>query len=122
MRALGQDRYDLLVSVQADAARRLDANDSVAGRAVESRHGAFFAGFGADPVLDALDGDGGSERRTELRAELANLLAACRRAVARGDDATAAGFTAARLGPRVLRTETAAVAALAALQLLWGDF
>jgi 16S rRNA (uracil1498-N3)-methyltransferase len=37
-------------------------------------------------------------------------------------DVVAAGFTAARLGPRVLRTETAAVAALAALQTLWGDF
>lgn len=32
-----------------------------------------------------------------------------------------AGFTSVRLGPRVLRTETAAVAALATLQLLWGD-
>ena len=31
------------------------------------------------------------------------------------------GFVAARLGPRVLRTETAAVAAVAAAQLLWGD-
>lgn len=29
---------------------------------------------------------------------------------------------AVRLGPRVLRTETAALAALAALQTLWGDF
>jgi 16S rRNA (uracil1498-N3)-methyltransferase len=32
-----------------------------------------------------------------------------------------AGFTAIRLGPRILRTETAAVACLAALQALWGD-
>jgi 16S rRNA (uracil1498-N3)-methyltransferase len=32
------------------------------------------------------------------------------------------GFVPVRLGPRVLRTETAAVAALAALQALWGDF
>lgn len=32
-----------------------------------------------------------------------------------------AGFSPVRLGPRVLRTETAAVAALAALQALWGD-
>jgi 16S rRNA (uracil1498-N3)-methyltransferase len=32
------------------------------------------------------------------------------------------GFIPVRLGPRVLRTETAAVAALAALQALWGDF
>lgn len=32
------------------------------------------------------------------------------------------GFTAVRLGPRILRTETAALAALAALNTLWGDF
>jgi 16S rRNA (uracil1498-N3)-methyltransferase len=31
-------------------------------------------------------------------------------------------FMAARLGPRILRTETAALAALAAIQALWGDF
>lgn len=37
-------------------------------------------------------------------------------------DAERAGFLAVCLGPRVLRTETAAVAALAAMQLLWGDF
>lgn len=32
------------------------------------------------------------------------------------------GFTTVRLGPRVMRTETAPLAALAALQTLWGDF
>ena len=37
-------------------------------------------------------------------------------------DAERARFIPARLGPRVLRTETAAVAALAAMQALWGDF
>jgi 16S rRNA (uracil1498-N3)-methyltransferase len=31
------------------------------------------------------------------------------------------GFTAVSLGPRTLRTETAALAALAALQARWGD-
>lgn len=36
--------------------------------------------------------------------------------------ACARGFDTVRLGPRVLRTETAAVAVLAALQTLWGDF
>ena len=36
--------------------------------------------------------------------------------------ATAAGFTSVRLGPRILRTETAGLAALAAIQCLWGDF
>ncbi len=36
--------------------------------------------------------------------------------------ALAAGFRRVRLGPRILRTETAALAALAALQARWGDF
>ena len=31
------------------------------------------------------------------------------------------GFTRVRLGPRILRTETAALASLAAVQALWGD-
>jgi 16S rRNA (uracil1498-N3)-methyltransferase len=34
----------------------------------------------------------------------------------------AAGFVPVKLGPRVLRTETAALAALAALSALRGDF
>jgi 16S rRNA (uracil1498-N3)-methyltransferase len=36
--------------------------------------------------------------------------------------AESSGYLPLRLGPRVLRTETAAVAALAILQWLWGDF
>jgi len=36
--------------------------------------------------------------------------------------AEASGFQGVRLGPRVLRTETAPLAALAAIQALWGDF
>jgi 16S rRNA (uracil1498-N3)-methyltransferase len=35
---------------------------------------------------------------------------------------TAAGFSGLRLGPRILRTETAGLAALAALQAMHGDF
>ena len=38
------------------------------------------------------------------------------------DQAKGEGFHAARLGPRVLRTETAPVVALAVAQQLWGDF
>lgn len=38
------------------------------------------------------------------------------------DLALSAGFVAVRLGPRVLRTETAGLATLAAIQCLWGDF
>ena len=36
--------------------------------------------------------------------------------------AVATGFTGIRAGPRVLRTETAALATLAGIQTLWGDF
>jgi len=36
--------------------------------------------------------------------------------------AQSAGYLPLRLGPRVLRTETAAVAAMSVLQWLWGDF
>jgi 16S rRNA (uracil1498-N3)-methyltransferase len=36
--------------------------------------------------------------------------------------AVQAGFVGIRLGPRILRTETAGLAALAAMQSLWGDF
>ena len=38
------------------------------------------------------------------------------------DIAATIGFSALTLGPRVLRTETAPLAALAAIQSLWGDF
>ncbi|MEJ2452668.1 MAG: 16S rRNA (uracil(1498)-N(3))-methyltransferase [Candidatus Thiodiazotropha sp.] len=36
--------------------------------------------------------------------------------------AKAQGYTGIRLGPRVMRTETAPLAAIAAIQTLWGDF
>lgn len=38
------------------------------------------------------------------------------------DAAIAAGYQPVRMGPRILRTETAGPAVLAALQALWGDF
>lgn len=38
------------------------------------------------------------------------------------DHAIACGFTPVRLGTRILRTETAGLATLAAAQTLWGDF
>jgi 16S rRNA (uracil1498-N3)-methyltransferase len=38
------------------------------------------------------------------------------------EQAQRSGFHPARLGPRVLRTETAPVVALAVAQQLWGDF
>jgi 16S rRNA (uracil1498-N3)-methyltransferase len=41
---------------------------------------------------------------------------------AESESALNCGFAPIRMGARVLRTETAAVAGLAALQMLWGDF
>ncbi|MFA6920341.1 MAG: 16S rRNA (uracil(1498)-N(3))-methyltransferase [Gallionella sp.] len=41
---------------------------------------------------------------------------------AESDSAQLCGFTPIRMGARVLRTETAAVAGLSAMQTLWGDF
>ena len=41
---------------------------------------------------------------------------------AESETALLCGFTPIRLGKRVMRTETAAIAGLAALQTLWGDF
>lgn len=38
------------------------------------------------------------------------------------EQAKAAGFIPVRMGGRILRTETAAIAALSAVQMLWGDF
>lgn len=38
------------------------------------------------------------------------------------DTAKAAGFIPVKLGQRILRTETAALASLSAVQMLWGDF
>jgi len=37
------------------------------------------------------------------------------------EDAEVAGFRSASLGPRILRTETAAIAAIAVMQSAWGD-
>jgi 16S rRNA (uracil1498-N3)-methyltransferase len=52
------------------------------------------------------------------------LLIGCEGGFAPGEITAAvnAGFTGVRLGPRILRTETAGLAALTALQTLWGDF
>lgn len=43
-------------------------------------------------------------------------------AAAERELAKAAGFIPVRLGARILRTETASLAALSAVQMLWGDF
>ena len=88
VRALGGDRFDLLSSVQDYADEhlrtpgRFTGSGEAAAAAARLRHGAWFAALG--PV-----------RATEQAcADLNNLLAACRRALRRGDAATATGALA----------------------------
>lgn len=52
------------------------------------------------------------------------LLVGCEGGLTEGEIQMASntGFTAVRMGARILRTETAPLAALSAMQTLWGDF
>lgn len=69
---------------------------------------------------------GGARRLAELPRPTGDilLLVGPEGGLTRDENALAAsrGFTAVSLGPRILRTETAAVVAVAAMQTLWGDF
>jgi predicted ATPase/tetratricopeptide (TPR) repeat protein/DNA-binding winged helix-turn-helix (wHTH) protein len=93
----GGGRFDLLVSVREHAAEKGAAE----AEAAAVRHGAWFADFGTDASLLRLHRPGGSALRTRLTRDLANLIAASERAVARGDGVTAAH--AARAAWAVLR-------------------
>jgi predicted ATPase/class 3 adenylate cyclase len=103
VRRVGEGRFALLSSVQAYATEKLDSGG---GRTeAERRHGVYFARFGTEAAIDALDVRGGVARRTRLAEELGNIEAACRRAVARGeagvalDTLRAAGAVLALQGP-----------------------
>ena len=60
----------------------------------------------------------------EIAASDVCLLVGCEGGLTEGEINMASnrGFQSFRLGRRILRTETAPLAALAAMQLLWGDF
>lgn len=67
----------------------------------------------------------GSARLAELPAPTAAwLLAGPEGGLSDAEEQAAlrAGWTALKLGPRILRTETAALAAVAAMQQRWGDY
>jgi predicted ATPase/class 3 adenylate cyclase/Tfp pilus assembly protein PilF len=92
----GGSRYDfdeiyfgMYVSIHEYAVEKLRARGIAAERAVEERHGRCFAAFGADAAVEALYRRDGTRRRRALALELDNIIAACRRAVARGDSETA---------------------------------
>ena len=95
VRQVTDTRFDLLVSVQEYAAEHLRTTGRFAGSGpqalveAEIKHGEHFAGLDVRAAID----NGG--------ADLDNLVAACRRAAARGDATTAA---------RTLRNAWAALA------------
>ncbi len=91
----GSSRFGLLVAVQAFAAEQLGEDRA----ACELRHGAFFARFGHADALEVLHHHGAGARRAVLWEEQDNLVAAARRAMARGDakQAVPAALAAARV-------------------------
>jgi predicted ATPase/class 3 adenylate cyclase/Tfp pilus assembly protein PilF len=88
--------FGMYLSIHEYAAGKLLALGEAASADVERRHGAYFARFGSEEALDRLLTHGGIARRQTLARELDNLVAACRRAIARRQsDLAAASFLAA---------------------------
>jgi 16S rRNA (uracil1498-N3)-methyltransferase len=84
---------------------------------------AFLSGTAAGVQNLLLTPSGAIRLRELARAESITVLIGPEGGLS-GDEegrALSAGFTAVRMGPRVLRTETAPLAAIAALQAMWGD-
>jgi predicted ATPase len=92
-------RFGMFVSLQEYAREKLASEGAIPAdgsgidmaTATERRHGRWFARFGQDDAIDALDREGGVERRQALATELDNLTAACRRTAALGDGQAAVG-------------------------------
>ncbi|MFI4925182.1 MAG: ATP-binding protein, partial [Vicinamibacteria bacterium] len=83
VRKVDDDRFDLLVSVREYAAGQLVALGGAAAKTgAEQRHGAYYAALDERAIVDGQS------------VELDNLVAACRRAVARGDGDIAVGTLA----------------------------
>ncbi len=84
VRTVGDDRFDLLVSVQEYAAEHLRTADRFDGSgpdaqlAAEMRHGRYYAGLDDETAM------------ANRWVDLDNVIAACRRATGRGDVGTAA--------------------------------
>jgi predicted ATPase/Tfp pilus assembly protein PilF len=77
-------RFGMYVTLQEYARLKLaDAEPA------ETRHGTHYARYGGEEAIAALDRSDGPARRRRAVRELDNLIAAFRRAVARGDGAVA---------------------------------
>jgi predicted ATPase/class 3 adenylate cyclase len=75
----------MYLSVREFAAERLDAAGQSARSGAEQRHGQYYAAFGSDEALHALDCAGATGRRLVPARDMDNLIVACRRAMQRDD-------------------------------------
>jgi predicted ATPase/class 3 adenylate cyclase/uncharacterized protein HemY len=88
----GDERYfGMYLSIHDYASFRLKSSGSRTEQGAIKRHGRYFAGLGSDQALEALFRSGGVLRRRALTLAIDNLVAACRRAVARLDGEQAVG-------------------------------
>ena len=87
--ALEEPYFGMYLTIHEYAAEKLATSGADWQRAAQERHGQYFARFGSDERLPTLYRHGGGARRRALTLELDNLVAACKRAVAHGDGATA---------------------------------
>jgi predicted ATPase/DNA-binding winged helix-turn-helix (wHTH) protein len=105
------ERLSMLISVREYAWLRLHEQGERARPGPLDRHGLYFASFGGESALAALNQRGGTARRTAWLADLDNLVAACRRALQSGWASVAAGTALAvadlvrRVGPQGLALE-----------------
>ena len=83
----------------------------------------YLAGVGGGAGLLMLSPDAATPLKKVPASAAVVLLVGAEGGFSQAEDeaARSSGFEAVSLGPRILRTETAPVAALAALQTLWGD-
>jgi predicted ATPase/Tfp pilus assembly protein PilF len=91
-------RFGMYVTLQEYARERLREANAVAEvgngqqaeQAAEERHGRWYAAYGTEEAIEAVNSDGGVERWWRLQWDRENLILACRRALARRDGGTAA--------------------------------
>ena len=112
--AFDEPYFGMYLSIRDYAATAGRANGRAVEQAAQQRHGKYFAGFGTDEAIDALSIHGAVVRQRALQLELDNIVAACRRALARGDAVTAVATYRAASAVFVLQGPLALGAALGA--------
>lgn len=83
IRALGDDRFTLIATVHDYAREKLELLGMT--RATEQRHGAYYASFGTQEALSALEAQGSVKHQRTLQDNFSNLMASWERAHKNGD-------------------------------------